>query len=81
MSLTLYSLSPICHRCVMMDPLIEQICHQKGIELVRNGFLTSVWFLLARNLKPPVLIFDGRVVVSGRLLSKDELVDLLDVFI
>jgi len=64
-----------------MDPLIEQICQHKGIELVKKGLLISVWFMLSRNLKPPALMIDGTVIVSGRLLSQDELLSLLSGYI
>lgn len=74
MNITLYSLSPICHRCVKMDPLVEEVCHQEGIDLMHKGFFTSMWFLLRNRLKPPVVLLDGQIIFAGRIFSKDELV-------
>jgi len=60
-----------------MDPLVEQVCLQKGITLVKKSFFVSMWFLISRNLKPPVLLLDGNVIATGKVLSKDELNSLV----
>lgn len=77
MNITLYSLNPICHRCVKMDLLVEQVCHQEGIALNKKSFFASMCFLIWGKLKPPVVLLDGKVIVVGQILTKNELLNAI----
>ena len=60
-----------------MDPLVEQVCHQESISLIKKSFIASMWFLIIHGLKPPALLLDGKLIVTGKILSKDELVEAI----
>jgi len=69
----LYSLSPICPRCVVVDELMERVCAQLNVLLERKKLLPSIWHCLMTLSRPPVIVIERRCVCRGRIPTEGEI--------
>ena len=72
-----YSFSPICHRCNITDPLVEKVCKDRQIAFTKNGLFRSLIYIIGHGLRPPVIVVDGVVKASGRILTEAEIHSLI----
>ena len=75
--IVLYSLSPICPRCVEVDELLDLVCREQNVLLDRKGLLLSIWHCVITLSRPPVIVVGGRRVCRGRVPTVGEIGDWL----
>lgn len=73
----IYSLAPICLRCVKTDALLERMCSGKNVQLIKRNWAQSAFYLILKFKKPPVILVEGRLVCAGRVPREEEITSWL----
>jgi small redox-active disulfide protein 2 len=77
MTMSIEVLGPGCAKCGRLERGVREIVAADGLDAEVTK-VTDLYALIQRDVMvPPALVVDGRVVVSGRVPSHDELRRLL----
>lgn len=71
--ITIYSLAPICQRCLKTDALLKRMCSVGNVQLIKRNWIQSALYLVWNNKKPPVILMEGRLVCAGRIPLEEEI--------
>lgn len=68
---------PGCTKCENMTALVKDVSNELGLNIPVEKVTDVMQFAVAGVIVTPALVIDGKVVVSGRVPSRDEMRELL----
>ncbi len=69
--LDIYTLSPICSRCVITERRLVQYIPLSDIR--KHSFVASLIYLIKQAVRPPAILLNGRLVSAGHIPTEDEI--------
>lgn len=70
-------LGPGCPKCKTLDKITREVVEQNGIEASVTKVEDIMEIMTYGVMLTPALVVDGKVVIKGRIPSKDEITKIL----
>ncbi|MFH1296299.1 MAG: thioredoxin family protein [Bacteroidota bacterium] len=70
-------LGPGCPKCKTLDKITREVVEQNGIEASVTKVEDIMEIMTYGVMSTPALVVDGKVVIKGRIPSKDEITKIL----
>lgn len=70
---------PGCAKCEDMAALVKDVSNELGLDVPVEKITDVMQFAVAGVIMTPALAVDGKIVVSGRVPSRDEMRELLQI--
>jgi len=68
-----------CPKCKALAKLVEEVVSEMGIEFELEKVTDISKIIAAGVMMTPVLVIDGKVVLTGKIPSPEELKKLIDI--
>jgi len=70
-------LGPGCHKCHELDKRTREVVKELGLDVSVEYVQDVIKLVEYSILFPPGLIINGKLISSGKLLSKEEIKDII----